>query len=74
MSYDRAELSALRWAIACVSTSPEEWRSLNRQLEAKIARQRQAIRKLVAYYQRAVLTDEQLERLIAVTSQKDIFP
>ena len=69
MSYDVAELSALRWAIRRITTAaPEQLWNLIRQLEEKIARQRRAIRNLVAYQQRIALTDNELDALVDAAS------
>jgi hypothetical protein len=67
--YDVAELSALRWAITRITTAtPEHLWNLVRQLEQKIARQRRAIRNLVAYQQRIALTDNELDALVDAAS------
>jgi uncharacterized coiled-coil protein SlyX len=71
VSYDVAELSALRWAIRRITVGPEQVWELNRQLEQKIARQRLAIRKLVAYQQRIALTDDELDALVDAGSLSD---
>ena len=71
VSYDVAELSALRWAIRRITLGPEQVWELNRQLEQKIARQRLAIRKLVAYQQRIALTDDELDALVDAGSLSD---
>ena len=68
ISYDVAELSALRWVLRRITVTPEQLWDLNRQLENKIARQRRVIRNLVAYQQRIALTDNELEALIDAAS------
>jgi uncharacterized coiled-coil protein SlyX len=69
MSYDVAELSALRWAIRRIKTAtPEQLWNLVLQLEEKIARQRRTIRNLAAYQQRIALTDNKLEALVDAAS------
>jgi len=68
MSYDIAELSALRWAITRITTCPEQLWNLTRKLETKIARQRRVIRNLVAYQQRIAPTDNELDALIDAAS------
>jgi uncharacterized coiled-coil protein SlyX len=72
VSYDVAELSALRWAIRRITTAtPEQLWNLIRQLEEKIARQRRAIRNLVAYQQRIALTDNELDALVDAGSSSE---
>jgi hypothetical protein len=66
--YDVAELSALRWAIERLKTSPEALWDLNRQLKEKIERQRLAIRKLIAYQHRIALTDNELDAVVDAAS------
>src|ERR1700693_4620153 len=69
VSYDVAELSALRWAIRRITTAtPEQLWKLILQLEEKIARQRRVIRNLVAYQQRIALTDNELDALVDAAS------
>jgi uncharacterized coiled-coil protein SlyX len=68
VSYDVAELSALRWAIRRVTATPEQLWNLILQLEEKIARQRRTIRNLVAYQQRIALTDNELDALVDAAS------
>ena len=69
MSYDVAELSALRWAIRRIKTAtPEQLWNLVLQLEEKIAKQRRVIRNLVAYQQRIALTDNELDALVDAAS------
>ena len=72
MSYDVAELSALRWAIRRIKTAtPEQLWNLVLQLEGKIARQRRVIRNVVAYQQRIALTDNELETLVDPASSPE---
>jgi hypothetical protein len=71
MSYDIAELSALRWAITRITITPEQLWELNRQLEGKIASQRRVIRNLVAYQQRIALTDNELDALVEAASSSE---
>ena len=71
LSFDIAELSALRWAIRRITVGPEELWDLNRHLEERIARQRRVIRNLVAYQQRIALTDDELEALVDAASLGD---
>ena len=69
VSYDVAELSALRWAIRRITTAtPEQLWNLVLQLEEKIAKQRRVIRNLVAYQQRIALTDNELDALVDAAS------
>src|SRR5664279_2661884 len=68
VSYDVAELSALRWAIRRVTAAPEQLWNLILQLEEKIARQRRTIRNLVASQQRIALTDNELDALVDAAS------
>jgi len=68
MSYDVAELSALRWAITRISVDPEQPYNLKLRLEEKIARQRRVIRNLLAYQQRIAVTDNELDALIDAAS------
>ena len=72
MSYDVAELSALRWAIRRITTAtPEQLWNLIRRLEEKIAKQRRVIRNLVAYQQRIALTDNELDALVDAGSSSE---
>jgi hypothetical protein len=64
LNFDVAELSALRWAIERITTSPDALWDENRRLQAKITNQRMVIRNLVAYQQRISLSDEELDALI----------
>ena len=69
VSYDIAELSALRWAIKRIMTvTPEQLWNLVLQLEERIAKQRRVIRNLVAYQQRIALTDNELDALVDAAS------
>lgn len=56
-SFDAAELSALKWAIERISTTPDELWMRVRQLEAKVLNQRQIIRDLVAQLHGIVLDE-----------------
>jgi len=64
MSYDVAELSALRWAIEQLTTRRDELSNEKNRLQTKIANQRQAIRNLVAYQHRITLSEEELDALV----------
>jgi uncharacterized coiled-coil protein SlyX len=71
LSYDVAELSALRWAIRRITVGPEQLWDLNGRLEEKIAKQRLVIRNLLAYQQRIAVTDNELDAIVDAASLRD---
>jgi hypothetical protein len=68
LSFDVAELSALRWAMQRITVSQEQLWDMNSRLEQKIARQRRVIRNLLAYQHQIAVTDNELDALVDAAS------
>jgi hypothetical protein len=66
MSFDVAELSALRWLIDTFGTQYVDLVTENHALKRRIHNQRKAIRSLLARQQPGALSDNELEALVDV--------
>jgi hypothetical protein len=64
VSFDVAELSALRWVIDSFAAEHVDPATENDRLKTRIIHQRQAIRNLAAQKQGIVLSDDALETLV----------
>ena len=64
MSFDVAELSALRWVIDSFAAGLVDLAAENQRLRTRIAHQRLAIRKLAAQKQGIVHSDDALDAIV----------